>query len=74
MCNAVGLFDAKVRFTYLKCKNKVKKVVNGPYMYAKVSYEGVNNKGRKCLLPLLLYFYTLVHAYKNFYSLVFCHT
>ena len=52
----------------------VKKVVNGPYMYAKASYEGVNNKGRKCLLPLLFYLYTLVHAYKNFYSLVFSHT
>ena len=37
MCNAVGLFDAKVRFTYLKCKNMVKKVANGADMYAKIS-------------------------------------
>ena len=32
--SAVGLFAAKVRFTYRKCKNIVKKVANGAYMYA----------------------------------------
>ena len=40
----------------------------------KLSYKGVIIKGRICLLPFIIYFYTLVHAYKNFYSLVFCHT
>ena len=33
--SAVGLFAAKVRFTYRKCKNIVKKVANGVDMYAK---------------------------------------
>ena len=30
--SAVGLFAAKVRFTYRKCKNIVKKVANGTDM------------------------------------------
>jgi hypothetical protein len=44
MCNAVGLFDAKVRFTYLKCKNMVKKVVNGRDMYAKQQEQGASKR------------------------------